>query len=171
MSVDNLTIKEACVDDAEEILAYLKQVGNESNLLSFGKEGIGLSIEQERKFIEKLAVNACSGMFLGSINGEIVSIFNLFQMEKERFNHIAEVGCSVRKAYWHQGIASKMMKHVISYARANKQLRVLELEVLTNNLAAINLYKKFGFCIYGTFNKRMHLDGCDYDSHFMNLYL
>lgn len=164
-------IKEACVDDAEAILAYLKQVGSESNLLSFGKEGIGLSIEQEREFIERFVASACSGMFLGIINGEIVSVFNLFQIEKERFNHIAEIGCSVRKAFWNQGIASKMMEHVILYAKASKQIRVLELEVLANNYAAINLYKKFGFCIYGTFNKRMHLDGCDYDSHFMNLYL
>lgn len=164
-------IKEACVDDAEAILAYLKQVGSESDMLSFGKEGIGLSVEQEREFIERLVASACSGMFLGIINGEIVSIFNLFQIEKERFNHIAEIGCSVRKAFWNQGIASKMMEHVILYAKASKQIRVLELEVLANNDAAINLYKKFGFCIYGTFNKRMHLDGCDYDSHFMNLYL
>lgn len=164
-------IKEACVDDAEAILAYLKQVGSESDMLSFGKEGIGLSVEQEREFIERLVASACSGMFLGIINGEIVSVFNLFQIEKERFNHIAEIGCSVRKAFWNQGIASKMMEHVILYAKASKQIRVLELEVLANNYAAINLYKKFGFCIYGTFNKRMHLDGCDYDSHFMNLYL
>lgn len=164
-------IKEACVDDAEAILAYLKQVGSESDMLSFGKEGIGLSVEQEREFIERFVASACSGMFLGIINGEIVSVFNLFQIEKERFNHIAEIGCSVRKAFWNQGIASKMMEHVILYAKASKQIRVLELEVLANNYAAINLYKKFGFCIYGTFNKRMHLDGCDYDSHFMNLYL
>lgn len=171
MNVDKLVIKKACVDDAEAVLAYLKQVGSESNMLSFGKEGIGLRVEQEREFIEKLETNACSGMFLGIKNGEIVSIFNLFQMEKERFNHIAEIGCSVRKAYWHQGIASRMLEHLNSYAKASNQLRVLELEVLTNNIAAINLYKKFGFCVYGTFHKRMHLDGCDYDSHFMNLYL
>lgn len=44
-------IVEATKEDAKDILALTKICGKETNYLSYGSEGIGLSLEQEMAFL------------------------------------------------------------------------------------------------------------------------
>lgn len=48
-----------------------------------------------------------------------------------------------------QGMASKLMKHLLSLSKQLSAFDIL-LEVRESNAAAINLYKKYGFHIQGT---------------------
>lgn len=51
--MEEFDIREATPEDAEKIIAYLAQVGGETDYLSFGKEGLPISTEEEEKFIQK----------------------------------------------------------------------------------------------------------------------
>ena len=51
--MEEFDIREATPKDAEKIIAYLAQVGGETDYLSFGKEGLPISTEEEEKFIQK----------------------------------------------------------------------------------------------------------------------
>ena len=41
-------------EDAKNMLEYLKQVGSESDNLTFGKEGLPFTVEQEEEYLDKL---------------------------------------------------------------------------------------------------------------------
>ena len=47
----DIIIKEALPEDAEARIAYSKQVGSETDNLSFGKEGFPVSVEDEQEAI------------------------------------------------------------------------------------------------------------------------
>lgn len=49
----NLIISDTQVEDAAEILDYLKTVGGETHNLTFGKEGVSLSVEEEQQRIQE----------------------------------------------------------------------------------------------------------------------
>ena len=49
----------------------------------------------------------------------------------------------------------------------NTDLKVITLEVVQRNEAAIKLYEKFGFEIVGNLRKRLKVDGCYFDSFVM----
>ena len=50
----------------------------------------------------------------------------------------------VSNNYRRQGIASKLLEYLIDYCK-EKSISNITLEVNENNIAAINLYKKYGF--------------------------
>ena len=52
--MEEFDIREATPEDAEKIIAYLAQVGGETDYLSFGKEGLTISTEEEEKFIQNI---------------------------------------------------------------------------------------------------------------------
>ena len=51
-----LTIREAMPDDADALLEYMRITGGETGNLSFGCEGLPLSAEQKREFIQSVSV-------------------------------------------------------------------------------------------------------------------
>ena len=66
-----------------------------------------------------------------------------------------------------KGIGSALMKAVIEMADNWLNLKRLELEVYTDNTAAIKLYEKFGFEIEGTLRKHAFRAGKYVDSYAM----
>ena len=49
-----IIIKEALVEDAEELIAYIKQIGKETDNLTFGAEGLPITVEQEKIFLKNI---------------------------------------------------------------------------------------------------------------------
>ena len=70
--MEEFDIREATPKDAEKIIAYLAQVGGETDYLSFGKEGLPISIEEEEKFIQNINKEEHSVLYVVWENGEII---------------------------------------------------------------------------------------------------
>ena len=51
--MDQFIIREALPEDAEAVLACLKQAGGETDNLTFGSEGLPFTVEQERVFLQE----------------------------------------------------------------------------------------------------------------------
>lgn len=49
-----ITIRKATKDDACKILEYCKKVGSQTDNLTFGKEGMPLTVEEEKKYLESI---------------------------------------------------------------------------------------------------------------------
>ncbi|MHC3449062.1 N-acetyltransferase family protein, partial [Pediococcus pentosaceus] len=79
-------------------------------------------------------------------------------------------GISVLKEFSGQGIGSMLLAEIINYAKSIN-LEILELEVRTDNIPAIHLYKKFGFKEYGLYEKFFKIDHKYYDGTLMLLVL
>ncbi len=105
--------------------------------------------------------------FTAVADGEIVGSIVLAEVQSPGRQHIARIGMKVHSAYWGLGIGSLLVKSVTNLADNWLKTTRIELDVNTDNPAAIHLYQKFGFVIEGT--KRLHGygDGRWADSYFM----
>ncbi|MCI5955643.1 MAG: GNAT family N-acetyltransferase [Clostridiales bacterium] len=150
------------------MLAYLNQVGGESDNLMFGADGFAhMSVEDEQAYIG--AVSGKSVMLVGYIGGELASVASLKGMSG-RAAHRAVLAISVRQRFWHRGVGTQMMNRLIEHARA-VGIDVIELEVRSDNASAINLYQKMGFERIGCYRNFFRIGDRDYDADLMNLYL
>lgn len=167
----NITYREAEPSDAGKFLEYSKIVGSETDNLTFGAEGLPLTISQEADFIRKFAGNPGSIMIVAFDEGELIGTGAVSVVSgKTRFAHRREIAISVRKDYWGKGIGTGIMNVLMDFARKSGA-EVIELQVRSDNEAAISLYKKFGFEKIGTNEKFFKINGEFFAADYMNLYL
>lgn len=84
-----------------------------------------------------------------------------------RRRHVMMLGISVAPLAHRQGVGSALMQALCDYADGWANVLRLELTVFTDNVAAIALYRKFGFVIEGTQRAYALRDGRYVDSHMM----
>ena len=153
----NIIIKKAAVSDAAAILEFLKTVGSETDNLSFGAEGLPFSVEDEEKFILSLE-SSSDGILLVAKDGDrIVGDASLNRFPR-RMSHRGELGVSVIKEYWNQGIGGRLIAEIIKFARENS-FEIIDLEVRSDNVGAIHLYEKMGFKKIGSHPSFAKIDG------------
>ena len=144
----SITIEKATCADAAEILQYLKQIGAETDNLTFGAEGLPFTIESEAAYISQIE-NSCDAiMLIAKENGKIVGDASLSRLPR-RMKHRGDLAVSVLKKCWNRGIGSQLLLEIINFAKENS-FEVIDLQVRSDNLSAIHLYEKFGFKKIGT---------------------
>lgn len=153
-------------EDAKNMLEYLKQVGSESDNLTFGKEGLPFTVEQEEEYLDKLTSPCIVAI---DDEGRIVGDGSL-ELGCRRISHSAELGISVIKEYWGKGVGSTIMELLIKEAK-DRGVTKINLKVRADNQRAKALYKKFGFVKEG-YSTRM-LKICDeyFDGEYWGLML
>ncbi len=144
--MNSITIREALAEDAAQLIEYMKTVGAETENLSFGGEGLPVSVEQA--FLEAVHQQKTSVHLAAFKDGEIIGDGRLTGLPR-RMSHRAELGLTVKKAYWSQGVGSALMRELIRYAEENG-IELLNLEVKSDNIRAVRLYESFGFRRIGT---------------------
>ncbi|WP_195267098.1 GNAT family N-acetyltransferase [Eubacterium sp. 1001713B170207_170306_E7] len=167
----SLTIMQAEKKDAEALLKYRDAIGVESENLTFGREGSGMTLEAQKVFIQRARESETSVMYVGKINDEIVALGSITAYDKPRIRHRGELGLTVRKPYWNQGIATKMMRALMDFAKESRSCEVVELEVRSDNRAAIHLYEKFGFRTIGVYEKFFKIGDQYAPANLMTCYL
>lgn len=167
----NITITKAEPEDAKELLELLKIIGSETDNLTFGPEGFPVSLEQEQDFLASLKNSTSSAMFIAKKDNRIIGNARFSGMTRERLRHRGDIGISVAKAEWGQGIGSMLLEEVIHFAKNTAHTEIISLEVKSDNFRAIKLYKKFGFEKIGHFKGFLKIDGKYADFDLMNLYL
>lgn len=143
-----IVIREAGPEDAGKVLSYMKRIGGESDNLTFGAEGLPISAEQERAFLQGMRDDAHSVFYCAWRGDELVGTGSLNALSR-RMGHRAELGISVVKAEWNHGIGRMLLRELIAYAGKNG-IEIVNLEVRSDNTRAIHLYEKFGFKPIGT---------------------
>ena len=165
----NITVKKASGEDAAAMLEYLKQIGGETENLTFGAEWLLLTPEDEADFIAH-AANSRDEVMLVAKNGDrIVGDASLTRLPR-RMKHRGDLGIAVIKEYWNKGVGSMLLSAVIEFARENR-FKIIDLQVRSDNAAAIHLYEKFGFERIGTHPSFFNIDGDDVPFDYMYLRL
>lgn len=144
----DIVIERASCEDAEEILQYLKQVGGETDNLTFGAEGLPFSVEEEAAYIKQLENSCDNVMFVAKENGRIIGDASFTGLPR-RMKHRGDLGLAVLKKYWNRGVGSQLLYEIIQFAKENS-FEIIDLQVRSDNLPAIHLYEKFGFQKIGT---------------------
>lgn len=167
----NILIEKAKPSDAAELLEYLKIIGSESDNLTFGAEGLPLTVEEEQDFLASQLISASAVTLVAKKDGKIVGNARFTGAARERTRHRGDIGISVMKNEWGQGIGSMLLETLIDFARNTAHVELITLEVKNDNVRAIALYEKFGFQKMGCFKGFSKVNGKYLDFDMMYLFL
>ena len=84
-----------------------------------------------------------------------------------RRRHVGQIGMAVRDDWQGRGAGTALIQAAVDLADKWLNLSRLELEVYTDNEAAIRLYKRFGFAVEGTLIRFAYRDGQYVDAYCM----
>ncbi len=169
MNTENITIERASADDAEALLNYLKQIGGETDNLTFGAEGLPITVSEEKRYIDSAAASADNIMLVAKHNGKIIGDASLSRLPR-RMSHRGDLGIAVLRDYWNTGVGSRLLGEIIRLARG-ASFEVIDLQVRTDNTAAIRLYEKFGFEKIGSHPSFFKISNSDIPFYYMCLRL
>lgn len=140
---NNLIIREAAVEDADEIRILAKQVMGEVVFFPKEPKEFRITTEQEAAYIRNTSL-----ILVAEIDDKIVGCATLQKGGSARTKHVALFGITILKEYTGIKLGSMLMAKVIEWAEKN-EVEKIELEVFAENIPAIKLYEKFGFVIEG----------------------
>jgi L-phenylalanine/L-methionine N-acetyltransferase len=137
------------VSDAADVCEYIGATEVHSNLLQLPYPSVEMW-EERLKNPPAGSFSLAAEMQLGS-GPKVVALAGVFpDSGGQRRAHVRHLGMSIAAPYHGQGIGNALMFELLRYADDWAQCFRLELEVFTDNTAAIALYKKHGFQIEGT---------------------
>jgi putative acetyltransferase len=124
------------------------------------------SIEAWRKRLNDIPPS--DFLLVATIDSQVVGNLGLHQAGKSaRRRHAGSIGMCVRDDSQGRGVGTRLMAAGTELADGWLNYQRLELNVFTDNLAAMALYRKFGFAIEGTFRAYAFRDGRYVDSYAM----
>ena len=123
------------------------------------------SVEMWRKRIADFAAE--DYLLVATVAGEVVGNAGLHASKSPRRRHVGALGMAVRDDRQRSGVGTALMKATIELADGWLNYQRLELFVYTDNLAALSLYRKFGFAIEGTCRAYAFRDGRYVDAYQM----
>ncbi len=101
------------------------------------------------------------------IDEEIVGQLTVEANQRARRRHVATFGIAVDVNSCRKGVGSALMAAMIDLCDNWLNIQRIELTVFVDNLAAIALYRKFGFEIEGTSPRYAFRDGQFVNAHHM----
>ncbi len=141
--MEQIEIRELMPEDAEEMIACLKRTGGETDNLTFGAEGLPVTVEQEREHLEEVHSAERAVHYGVWKDGELIANGSLNALPR-RMSHVADMGLAVVREQWNKGIGGMLLERLIGYARLSG-IEIIKLEVRSDNAGAIHLYEKYGF--------------------------
>lgn len=163
-----IILRSAEASDAIALIDYLRITTGETPYLIREPEEVTITLEQEKQFIES-KINAERELLLvTTIDGKHVGNCSLMSIAPyKRYKHRCEIAIALYQEYCGYGIGKVMMQTVLDVAK-NLGYEQAELEVISNNKGAIELYKKLGFEKYGSFpNNIKYSDGTYAEAEWM----
>ena len=124
------------------------------------------SIEMWRRRLAETSVD--DYLLVATIAGDVVGNLGLHAASKSpRRRHVGGIGMAVRDDRQRRGVGTALMDVAIELADGWLNYQRLELTVHTDNLAALHLYRKYGFVIEGTARAYAFRDGRYVDAYAM----
>ena len=166
----NYIIREADIEDAENVIEYIKIVSDETDFLISDSSEIKFTVKKEKEFLQNIQSSILEKIFLFEIENKIVGMCSIEGINKIRIKHRVDMAITVLKNYWGNKIGEKLIDYAIDYCKSNS-IKKIELTVRIDNKRALKLYKKFGFEIEGEIKNFIYLNGNYYNCYYMGLLL
>ncbi len=158
-SKNDVIIERAKASDAKELLDFWKIVGGETDNLSFGSEGRPVTESEEVEKLKSLEKSSVEAYFVARKDSVIVGTAHYTANERKRMNHRGTIGICILQSASGKGLGTRFMQTLLDFAKTTAKSEIVELEVRSDNVNAIKLYKKFGFEKIGVFKGFFKIDG------------
>jgi len=136
-------------EDGKAVLDnFILSHGETDNMLSYPDE-IDRTAAQESEFLREKQLSPNEVMIVAEVEGRIVGVSGIDCVgTKYKMRHRAVFGIHVEKAFWGLGIGRAMTQACIECA-VRAGYSQLELDVVSDNRSACNLYRSEGFTEFG----------------------
>lgn len=163
----SITVRSARVEDAEQILKYVKRIISEGAGMLMAPEEFTLTVEQEAKWIRKHLDAPGKLMILAEAESQIVGFLNFSNFERKRLAQNGSFGISVHKEWRNLGIGRLLIETMLDWARQNPLIEKVYLEVFASNERAIHLYQKLGFVEEGRKSRHVKFSDEHYEDEIL----
>ena len=142
-------LRNATYEDGQAALGNFLLTHEQTDyLLSYPDENT-FTVEREAQYLHEKASSSYEIELLAELNGIVVGQAGLERVGAyEKLRRRVEFGVSVDKNYWGLGIGCSLTSACVELARLVGYAQI-ELSVVAENIAAINLYRSVGFVEYG----------------------
>ena len=162
MSIERLTIRRAEADDCVAVAEMFKS-------LKVFPGTLQVPYPSREYWRKRITDNPESAYYLVAIIDErVVGMANIDTFpNRPRRKHAAAIGICVHEEWQGKGVGAALMHAILDLADNWLNLTRIELEVFSDNEAAIHLYERFGFEVEGTLRQHAFRDGRFVDSTMM----
>ena len=163
-------IKDAVVDDALKVLEYMKTVNQETKNLTREPDEFQMTLEEETAFLKRAIESDHEAVVCAWDQDKLISVCGIHGSSLKRLKHRVNLGISILKDYHDLGLGTILMNVLIERAKELGKLKI-ELDVRSDNLGAIEVYKKTGFEVEGVRKNGFYVDGKYVDLLLMGKFL
>jgi RimJ/RimL family protein N-acetyltransferase len=123
--------------------------------------------EEQKKRIAIIKKSYNSTIFIAEEDKQLIGYLIAMGGSVKRNKHSVYLVIGILAEYRGRGIGTKLFEQLEKWAKEHNIHR-LELTVVTQNQAGLQLYKKMGFEIEGTKRKSLYIDGKFVDEYYMS---
>lgn len=164
-----VTIRQAEIEDAEELLNCVKAYVPQSDYISKLEQEIKLTIDQEKEWINSFLTNSNSLLLVAEFENKIIGNIDLTGSQRKVMEHTAVIGMGMLKEWRNFGLGTALLKSGIEWAKENPILELLWLQVYTDNKLGLGSYRKMGFEENGIIKNFFKRDGKYFDNSTMTM--
>lgn len=118
-------------------------------------------LQDYQEFFKKLPKNRQADILVAKYKGKVIGFLALWRLGAYT-KHVATIGVSVHPRYWGKGVATRLIKSAIEFAR-QKEIERLEVETLSENNPMRRVIEKVGFELESIRKRRIKKDGLYHD--------
>ena len=150
-----ITIRSLESEDASLAVAYMRTMYASSPFLARETDEWNITIEEEAAWLQKAEADD-KRLLLGAFcDGQLVGLCDFSPVSTmKRMVHRSQCGLSVAPDFQHKGIGQLLIYTLLERAK-QAGYEQMELEVVSSNSKAVNLYNKFKFTKCGTIERGM----------------
>jgi len=139
-STFTMLLRRSKVSDAESFLHLTNEVARET----WGADSSDrFNLEETCKFLQRIVDEALPQIFAFR-DGSLIGCCDIVSREARGSSHVGYLGLAVRKEYRRQGLGRRLLMECLSLAR-DAGIEKVELEVVSDNVPAVQLYTSVGF--------------------------
>ncbi|MGG1559613.1 GNAT family N-acetyltransferase [Geobacillus thermoleovorans] len=157
-----IVIRTAWPEDAERVVAFVKEVAAEAPYLLTTEAEMAVTSERQKQWLQQIMDDPGKLAIVAEHDGEIIGSLDFHNGHKLRTRHQGFFGMSVKNGFRGQGIGAALLAALLDWAKENPLIEKVCLEVVADNTNAIRLYQKFGFVEEGVKKKAAKIDDGTY---------
>lgn len=139
------TIRRPVEDDAENIIDYSKIIFASTDQVLTTLEEYTANVENEKFWINNFNQNPNALVLVAELVDRIIGLLFFNANTKKKNAHTGEFGVSVHPEFQNVGIGRLLIRALLEWAKDNKQIEKVYLNVFDTNRTAIKLYQDLGF--------------------------
>lgn len=147
-----LTVRLPEQSDLQRVLVYINDlIAEDTYIIMSGKP---VTETEEKNYLTGLIknINAKEEVCLYIFDGDKLVANGQIKKRVRRLSHIGDFGITVAREYRQDGVGSQLMAMLLEEAKSIG-VKIVVLEVFSNNQRACHVYKKMGFTEFGVLPK------------------